>query len=266
MEISILEVEKLSFSYGSKPVFSDISFQIEKGELFCLAGPNGCGKSTLLHCILGHLKYQSGDVLINNRSIRLYSPEKLADRLAYVPQNHTRSFPYRVLDVVTMGQVRNKSLFSRKNKREDLALAILEELGVSHLAEEEYTMLSGGELQMVLIARALCQDSDILILDEPTAHLDIKRTQCILNFLFRFAREKEKSVIISTHDFNHPLQFEDMGANIKMALMDHGKISRVGTPLSLLSSDSLEQMYQIKSCIVQAGDEGKRHYIVTWSD
>lgn len=264
--MSDLKAEKLAFSYGAKMIFSDISFQVRQGEMFCLAGPNGCGKSTLLHCISGHLKYQSGDVLINGRSLHLYPPGKLADCLAYVPQNHVRSFPYRVLDVVAMGQIRSPASLLSKNEKEELALFALAEAGISHLANEDYTTLSGGELQLVLLARALCQDSDILILDEPAAHLDVEHTHRILNLLLRFSREKGKSVILSTHDFNHPLQFEDMGADIKMALMDHGKLSAVSSPQSLLSSDSLEQMYQVKSRIIKLGDKPKRHFIATWSE
>lgn len=264
--MSVLKVEKLSFSYGTKMIFSDIGFQVRQGEMFCLAGPNGCGKSTLLHCISGHLNYRSGDVLIDGQSIRLHPPGKLADKLAYVPQNHIRSFPYQVLDVVAMGQIRNPSSLISKKEKEELAFSALEDVGIAHLAEEEYTTLSGGELQLVLLARALCQDSDILILDEPAAHLDIKHTHRIMNLLFRFSREKGKSIVISTHDFNHPLQFEDMGADIKMALMDHGTLSAVCPPQALLSPDSLEQMYQVKSRIVRVGDEPKRHFIATWSE
>lgn len=234
--------------------------------MFCLAGPNGCGKSTLLHCLSGHLCCQAGEVLIDGRSVRLYPPGKLAARLAYVPQNHVRSFPYQVLDVVSMGQIRSPaSLLSRKEK-EDLALSALTEVGIPHLAGEEYTALSGGELQLVLLARALCQDSDILILDEPAAHLDVKHTHRILNILLRFSREKGKSVIFSTHDFNHPLQFEDMGAEIKMALMDRGRLSAVNTPGELLSSDSLERMYQVKSRVVEIGGKPNRHFVATWSE
>lgn len=234
--------------------------------MFCLAGPNGCGKSTLLHCISGHLKYQAGDVLIDDRPVRLYPPEKLADRLAYVPQNHVRSFPYQVLDVVAMGQIRNPATLLSKKEKEELAFSALTEVGIPHLAGEEYTTLSGGELQLVLLARALCQDSDILILDEPAAHLDIKHTHRIMELLFRFSQGKGKSVMISTHDFNHPLQFEDMGADVKMALMDHGKLSAVSSPKSLLSSDSLEQMYQVKSRMVKISDSPSRHFVATWSE
>lgn len=147
-----------------------------------------------------------GEVLINDQSIRLHSPGKLADRMAYVPQNHIRSFPYQVLDVVAMGQIRSPASLLSKNEKEDLALSALKEVGISHLAEEEYTTLSGGELQLVLLARALCQNSDILILDEPAAHLDIQHTHRIMNLLFRFSSEKGKASLfppmISTIRFN----------------------------------------------------------------
>lgn len=234
--------------------------------MFCLAGPNGCGKSTLLHCLSGHLRPQEGEVLIDGRPLRQYPPGKLAGRLAYVPQDHVRSFPYLVLDVVAMGQIRSPSSLLSKKEKEDLALSALAEAGIPHLAREEYTALSGGELHLVLLARALCQDSDILLLDEPAAHLDVKHAHRVLDLLLRFSREKGKSVIFSTHDLNHPLHFEDMGAEIKMALMDRGKLSAVSSPKALLSSDSLEQMYQVKSRIVEIGGKPSRHFVATWSE
>lgn len=263
--MSMVEVNNLSFSYGNKLIFSDIGFQVQEGEIFCLVGPNGCGKSTLLHCLLKHQKYQKGSIKIAGQLLETYPPKKLAAFMAYVPQNHTRSFPYRVVDVVAMGQMRKHTSFTSKHDDEKKALAILESLDIGNLAYEDYTTLSGGELQMVLMARVICQDSAILVLDEPVAHLDVKRTQRILQLLLTLSKQSGKTIIMTTHDFNHPLQFEDAGARVRMALMEHGTISMAASPKVLLSSDYLNTLYQIDSRLITIDGDPPRHYLATWS-
>lgn len=263
--MSYLEVKDLAFSYGDREVFRNLSFSVEPGEIFCLVGPNGCGKTTLQHCILGHLHCKSGDILINGRSIKDFSAAGLASEIAFVPQDHSRSFPYRVLDVVAMGQIRNRHFAVSGKDDEKKAMEVLKKLGIDFLAETEYTALSGGELQMVLLARALCQDSNILILDEPAAHLDTKRAQSILMLLNRIARDDGKMILMSTHDFNHPLLFEDEGANVKMAFMEKGVLSRSGTPMEILSSGCLQDVYGIESQILEVNGVMKRHYLAAWS-
>ena len=260
--MSYLEIENLSFSYGKREIFRDVCLSADPGEIFCLTGPNGCGKTTLQHCILGRLKPQSGSISINGRSLSDYAPRELAAETAYVPQNHTRAFPYRVLDVVAMGRLRNRRLSSGREDSEK-AVQVLGELGMEELAEKEYTALSGGELQMVLVARALCQDSRILILDEPAAHLDIKHSQRILNLLCRISRQRGKMIIMSTHDFNHPLLMADSGANVRMALMHGGSLGPAERPEKLLSSGSLQEVYGIESRLLSV--DGQRHFLAAWS-
>lgn len=269
--MSYLRVENLSFSYGEKrdknrkKVFENVSFSVETGQIFCLVGPNGCGKTTLQHCILGHLHKDSGEIYINEKPLSSYSSNALAAEIAFVPQNHVRSFPYKVIDVVAMGQIRKRHQFSSNEDINKAAREILEKLEISDLADKEYTALSGGELQMVLVARALCQDSKILILDEPAAHLDIKRTQNILMLLQKIAKEENKIIIMSTHDFNHPLLFEDEGANVRMALMENGALSKSGKPLELLSSGCLDNLYGLESQVVEIERDKTRHYLAAWS-
>lgn len=264
--MSVLALRNLSFSYGARQVFSDVNVAIQQGEMFCLVGPNGCGKSTLLHCLLGHLHPQSGEVLIEGKPLGAYKPRVLAEYLAYVPQNHSRAFPYRVVDVVAMGEMRKFGVFSLKQRNESAARAVLKELGIGHLAEAEYTRLSGGELQMVMLARVICQDSEILVLDEPVSHLDVKRTQRILQLLLYLTKERGKTIIMTTHDFNHPLQFEDAGAKVRMALMENGQISMAASPVALLSSGYLDALYGIKSQLLTIDGKIQRHYLATWSE
>ncbi len=264
--MSLLEVKDLAFSYGTKPVFSHVSFRVEKGQIFCLVGPNGSGKTTVEHCLLTHMKPQSGEILLRGRKIADYSPVQLAAELAYVPQNHTRSFPYQTVDVVTMGRTRQRRFLQPGGDDRDSAIRSMELLGIAHLAQVEYSTLSGGELQLVLLARALTQDSEILVLDEPAAHLDIKRTQDILLLLAKIVREQGKTIILTTHDFNHPLLLQDEGTDVRMALMHDGRMEAAGTPTDILSSGMLERIYGIKSRILEIPADRQRHYLAAWSE
>lgn len=262
--MSLLKVRDLAFSYGKKRVFSEISFSVEEGEIFCLAGPNGCGKTTLEHCILTHLKPESGSVLLLGKENRSYSARELAALLAYVPQNHMRTFPYRTVDVVAMGQTRKRGLFDPGAPDTAEALSCMEKLGIAEYAEQPYTTLSGGELQTVLLARALVQNSRILVLDEPTAHLDPKRSLSFLKTLGRLAREQGQTILLTTHDVNQPLLLEDEGASVRMALMDGGRLTEAMSPLKMLDSGLLTEVYGLKSRLLTVEADRTRHYLTSW--
>lgn len=264
--MNVVEVQELTFSYGRRQIFDRVSFQVKPGEIFCLVGPNGCGKSTLLRCVLGHLRAKSGTVLVQGKPLAEYTPRALADQLAYVPQNHTRAFPYRTVDVVAMGQTRNGGMLSSSKAEAHRAMEVLEQLHLAHLAETEYTTLSGGELQMVLLARALFQGSRVLVLDEPTAHLDLGRSQKLLSMLRQITQTQGKSILLSTHDCNHPLQLEDDGAAVRMALMEQGRLSPGSTPMELLQSDCLKTLYGMESRVVAVPESGGRHFLATWQE
>ena len=264
--MSLLEARELAFSYGDKPIFADVGFSVGKGQVFCLVGPNGCGKTTLVHCILAHLKPTSGSILIDGADVAGLSPRERAAKIAYVPQTHVRSFPYRTVDVVAMGRTRQQRFLGSDTGAIESALRTMARLNIDHLAETEYTALSGGELQMVLVARALAQESEILVLDEPAAHLDVKRMQDILLMLAELARDHGTTIVLSTHDFNHPLMLQDEGADVRMALMNDGRFSATGTPLDMLSSDLLGSVYGVQSRIVELQTTPPRHFLAVWSD
>lgn len=263
--MSLLEVEDLSFSYGDKPVFEHVSFAVDPGQVFCLVGPNGCGKTTLEHCVLMHLKPRRGTIRVDGKSLSEYSERELAGKVAYVPQTHVRSFPYRTIDVVAMGRARKQRFMDSRSEHEPYALEVMEQLGIGHLAEKEYTTLSGGELQMVLLARALVQESKMLVLDEPVAHLDVRRTQDILLRLAQLAKTRGLAILLSTHDFNHPLLLEDEGVDVRMGLMEGGRLSEIGIPTQILSSGCLNDIYGIESRIVEIPGEPVHHFLATWS-
>jgi len=262
--MSLLSVRSLSFAYGVRPVFEEVSFAVEPGQIFCLVGPNGCGKSTLLGCVLGHLRPQSGEILLDGRPLAAHSARELAAQLAFVPQSHSRSFPYKTVDVVALGRTRQRGFALAGGDEREQAMAVLRRLSIAHLAETEYTTLSGGELQLVLLARALAQESAMLVLDEPAAHLDIRRTQSTLLLLSSIAKEQGKGILLSTHDMGHPLLFEDEGANVRMALMEGGRLGEAGRPRALLSSGCLLETYGLESRVLTVTAERERHFLAAW--
>lgn len=226
-----LSVENLTFSYGAHEVLRSISFQVERGEFLSVLGPNGTGKSTLFRCILGSLTEYGGQVLVNGEEMRTLSHRERAKRIAYIPQNHRPTFGYTVLDTALMGTTRQVSaLSSPKQKQIDAAMDALQQVGVAHLADRNFTQLSGGEQQLVLIARALAQQSEILIMDEPTSALDYGNQLRILRQIRALSRQGY-SVLLSTHNPQHALTFADrILALHNGAVAAHGKAESVLTP------------------------------------
>ncbi|MBR1610972.1 MAG: ABC transporter ATP-binding protein, partial [Methanobrevibacter sp.] len=169
----LFEVRNISFSYDDEEIFSGISFSIDKGDVLCILGPNGTGKTTLIKCLNGLHDISSGEILINGKNIKKLSFREISTHIGYIPQSHVPSFPFKVIDVVVMGRAPYLNLTDSPKKEDmDIAVNALKTLGIEHLRNKEYTNLSGGERQLVFLARILCQQPDILILDEPTSHLD----------------------------------------------------------------------------------------------
>ncbi|MDO4554929.1 MAG: ABC transporter ATP-binding protein [Lachnospiraceae bacterium] len=165
-----MKITNLSCGYGTKTVLKDVSFFLNPGEIFCILGPDGIGKTTLFKTLLGLLPPVSGNILIHDTPLSHFSNREKAQLMAYVPQSHTPPFPYTVHQVVVMGRTAYLGLFRAPGKKDiQIADNILEMLGIVSLRDRIYTELSGGERQMVLIARALAQQPDILLMDEPTA-------------------------------------------------------------------------------------------------
>ena len=165
-----LEVQNLSFAYGEHRVLEDISFTLDRGEFLSVLGPNGVGKSTLFRCILGRLNGYGGTITCDGDDLRNMARREAARRMAYIPQIHTPTFSYTVLDTVLMGTARQLSAFAQPGKMQvEQAMAALERVGAGHLAQRDFNRLSGGEQQLVLLARALAQKAELLIMDEPTS-------------------------------------------------------------------------------------------------
>lgn len=247
----LLEVKNLSFGYEELDVLSDISFQLSRGEILFLLGPNGCGKTTLLDCVLGFLKPREGDIYLDGRNIKEISAARIARQLAYVPQSHEKTFPYTVMDIVLMGRASYIGMFASPS-RKDTAIAkeMLDLLGIYHLKDRPYTQLSGGEAQLVMIARALVQKTELIVMDEPTAHLDFKHEMVIMETIVDLVKETGISILMASHFPNHAFYFENNTLSCQVALMDEHRILDLGTPTEVLSEKNLGKTYNIHARIV----------------
>lgn len=179
----VLRVTDVEFGYHpGKPVLRDISFEVSPGEVFIILGANGCGKSTLMRTILGECKPTSGRITVGGDDVASLGVKQLAQRLAMVFQDHSAPFPFTVLDVVKMGRTPHLPPFASPTKKDNvICLEALETVGLKDLAFEPYTQLSGGERQLVLIARALAQRTGVVLMDEPTSHLDYRNATTVIS-------------------------------------------------------------------------------------
>ena len=174
----LLELQSVHGGYGKKEIIKGVDFHADHGDIVCLAGPNGCGKTTLFRLILGSLPLSDGHIFIDGTDIQTLSPKERANLIAYIPQYHTPIFSYTALEVVIMGRASHFSAFKMpKSIDRQAAFHALEKVNALHLANRPYTSLSGGQRQLILIARAICQSAKILIMDEPAASLDYANQQ-----------------------------------------------------------------------------------------
>ncbi len=257
----LIEVHSASFDYGQGDIFQDLNFNVEKGEIFCLLGPNGCGKTTLLDCVLGVQKLKTGRILIEGRDISGLRPSKLARYIAYVPQRHEGTFPYGVLEMTLMGRAAYTGLFSTPGKSDyEIAEEALKMAGIHHLKNRPYTQLSGGELQLVLIARALAQEGPVIIMDEPTSHLDFKNELIVLENIIGLVRDRGISIMIATHIPNHAFYFEENDVRTRVAMLQKRRFLAVGSPNKVLSEENIRKLYDIESNVFSFSNDSRKEH------
>jgi len=256
---TLLAVRNLSFGYNKTDVLTDISFELQRGEILFLLGPNGCGKTTLLDCVLGFLKPRQGEIYLNGNNIKDIKAGQMARQMAYVPQSHEKTFPYTVLDIVLMGRASYVGAFSAPS-RQDKAIAedTLQMLGIYDLKDRPYTQLSGGEGQLVMIARALVQQTELIVMDEPTAHLDFKHEMVIMETIVDLVKKTGISILIASHFPNHAFYFENNQLCCKVALMNEHKFVDLDSPSEVLSEENLRITYDINARLVSCLIDGER--------
>jgi len=244
----MLEIKEMYFRHKNqkRDVLKNINFFAEKGKITTVLGPNGSGKSTLFKCICGLWKYYRGEVKVDEKSVERLSYSERAKLFSIVPQEHEPPFPYKVFDVVLMGRASYVSLFSAPGKKDyRRAEEALELVGINHLKDIPYTQISGGERQLVLIARALAQDSPVMLLDEPTSHLDFRNQIKVLKKVKEIAKEKGLAVVLTLHDPNLALFFSD-----KVIMLKQGEVMCNGTPGEVINERNLKKVYGIEVVVI----------------
>ena len=221
---SIIEVHDLTVSYDSKPVLWDIDFEIPEGKLVGIIGPNGAGKSTLLKSVMGLIKPDSGFVKIWDQEI-----DKSRKKIAYVPQRESVDwdFPVSVMDVCLMGRYPHKGIIQRLNKKDkEIAFDALKKVNMQDFSDRQISELSGGQQQRTFLARAICQDADLYILDEPFAGVDIATEKSIIDLLKELI-SNGKTILVVHHDLNSVKEYFDYLIMINTILVAHGKTTDV---------------------------------------
>ncbi|MBN2480481.1 MAG: ABC transporter ATP-binding protein [Bacteroidales bacterium] len=240
MKITVHDIE---FSYNGSPALQNVNTAIEKGDFVALVGPNGSGKSTLIKCLNGILKYRKGAVLIDDRPMDAFTPNELAKEMAYVPQSENKKSALHVFDVILLGR---KPYIYWKPSEHDLRVTanIMKTLHLEDLAMRDVNTLSGGQQQTVYIARALAQEPDILLLDEPTANLDIKHQVEVLELLKKLANNGI-TVIIALHDINMAMRYAT-----RIMMLKKGSIFASGGR-ETITKENIEELYDIKVHIIR---------------
>jgi iron complex transport system ATP-binding protein len=248
----MLEVSDLHFSYNARrEVLQGISVRVEDGEILCVLGSNGTGKTTFIRCLLGLSRPKSGEIVAEGKLLTRMSVKERAHFMAYVPQSSTLAFPYEAREVVLMGRVSHLAPGASHSARDKAAaMEAMERLQIEALAGRRFQELSGGERQMVLVARALAQEAKLLVMDEPTANLDYHNQVKILSAIKQLAAQGF-GILMTSHFPDHAFL-----ACSKVALMDHGKITAQGLPDEVVTSESLTALYGTKVVVATAISDG----------
>ncbi len=244
-----VQIQNISGGYGKKMICKNISFAINKGEVVCVVGPNGSGKTTLIKLILGLIKKANGEVVINNRALDTYSVRDAAKLIAYVPQQHSLQFSLSVFDVVLMGRTSYIPSFSFPSYNDEAyALTILETLQLSSIASMPFNTLSGGQKQMVLIARALCQNPQILVMDEPTSSLDYYNQSLVIKTIQNLSKQGF-SILVTSHNLSQPFLYAHQAL-----LLKEGSSYAFGKIRDVITKESLTQIFGIDMDVLSTND------------
>ncbi len=240
----------VDYSYKSgTQVLHDINLKIYEPGLLCIIGPNGVGKSTMVKCMNKLLIPSKGSVTLDDRNVRSYSLKELSKTIGFVPATSSDNFSMTVIDTVLMGRHPHQKVGSEKNDMH-IVYQVLDDLKITHLALRNYNELSAGQHQKVSIARGLAQEPDILILDEPTANLDVRHQVQVIELLLRLSHERGMTVVMISHDLNIAAKYAD-----KIVVMSTpGVIYRVGTPNEVITEDTIRYVYGMECTILNVDD------------
>ena len=240
----MLKVTDLKCGYEKTEIVHGVSFTVEDGEFVCIMGANGCGKSTTMKTILDILKPFGGTVSLDGEDVFSLSNEQRAKLFAYIPQSHTPPFPFTVADVVLLGRTPHIGQFARIHEKDRvIAYQAMQQLSIEGMADKIYSELSGGQQQLVLIARALAQQPRVLLMDEPTASLDFGNQQTVLSRMRKLTHDG-MSVLMITHDPGHAFFCAD-----KVVMMEKGSVLGIGAPADIITEPNLKRIYGHDVCV-----------------
>ena len=238
-----LDIDGVGFSYPSREVLKEISFKASPGEVIGIIGQNGCGKTTLLKCINTTLKNTKGVVSIDGTDVQTLSKKQIAQSIGFVMQTTNTTFPFTVYETILMGRYSRKSAFDSDNTEEDTKIVFeaMKDTGVLKFADRDIDELSGGERRRVMIARALVQEPEILLLDEPTLHLDINHQFDLMDLITKLAKERGLLIIIVTHDLIFAARYCS-----RVIAIEHGLIAAAGTAREVITPENMKRFFEIE--------------------
>jgi len=244
---------RFAWRAGAPPVLDGVTLAVREGEVLGIVGPNGAGKSTLLGLMSGVLRPASGSVRLGDREVSAMPRRDVARRVAVVPQSEVAAFPFAVEDAVMMGRTPHlRGALALEGEADRAAVrAAMETAGIAHLAGRAATELSGGERQLVLLARAVAQDAPIWLMDEPTASLDLAHQQAVLRLIARENRERGRTIVLVAHDLNLAA-----AACERIAVLAQGRVVAEGAPAEVVTEDAIRRVWGA-DVWVGAGPEGR---------
>jgi iron complex transport system ATP-binding protein len=238
--VVLLRLEELQFEYSSEFALGPISLHLPKGSFYALIGPNGCGKSTLVRLVSRLLKPSRGRILLGGKDVSTLSQRQLAGSMSVIPSENHFEFPFRVREVVEMGRFPHLGRLQRMSQSDhDLVTDSLRLTQTDHLAARRISELSSGERQRVLLARSITQQPELLVLDEPNTHLDIRHQISAFNQLRKLNREEGVTILVVLHDLTMAAAFADT-----IAVMKDGQLLTSGSPRSVISSEMIRSVYE----------------------
>jgi len=240
-------IQGIRFGYDSTEILEDVTFEVAEGEVLGIIGPNGAGKTTLLRCINRTLAPWTGVVLVDGQDVARWDRREIAQRMGLVPQDPTITFPFTVLEVVLMGRHPHRSPLGGESRRDlEIVREALRLTDTLQFADRPITGLSGGERRRVVIARALAQEPRILLLDEPTLHLDISHRLEVLDLVRRLTEVRRWIAVLTSHDLNLAARYCD-----RLLMLQQGRVYAIGTPEEVLTPANIRRVYRVEAAVVR---------------
>ncbi|MEA1967795.1 MAG: ABC transporter ATP-binding protein [Thermodesulfobacteriota bacterium] len=238
-----LSIQNVSFSYDDEKVIDHVTLDFQKGNFYSILGPNGCGKTTLLDILVGHLNPNSGQVILEDKNLALTGRKEIAKKIALVSQNYNINFPFTVKEVVMMGRHPYIPRFSPPCKKDiDCVNSVMEKTGITRFRNKKITELSGGERQRCVFARALCQDTSWLLLDEAFSNMDISHTLSLLGIVKNEIKEKRRTVISVFHDINLASAWSD-----RLIFIKNGRVEVAGKADDVMTEKTIKNLFQVQA-------------------